>query len=181
MVFGKQWDRIQLAPAINLKGKRHILIAGGGSGKLLEGLDNACNVTFLDLSKMMIMKARLRRSVSINTFIRADLLKWESTKVYDAIVFPFFLDSFQEQNLQLILSKTKGMLKDSGELHVIDFQTIGAARNFLVKLMYIFFRILTKMEGKRLLDINGEIQKAGLSSISESLYYNGWIYYRVYR
>lgn len=181
LVFGKQWRKIQMAPAFRVQDKQEILVVGGGSGKVLEGLHQDQRVTYVELSGRMIERAKGRISVAQIDFIAGDYLTWDNALKFDVILFPFFLDVFSESNLQLILAKARKELGPHGELHVIDFKKGGAFRNSLVKLMYIFFRSIASLEGKKLLDLDHKIANAGFERIHYQEFFNDWIFYSTYR
>lgn len=170
-----------MAPAFRFQDNQEILIVGGGSGKILEGLHQDQRVTYVELSGRMMERAKRRTSVPQIDFIVGDYLTWKTDGEYDAILFPFFLDSFSRSNLQLILAKARQELRPDGELHVIDFQKGDAFRNLLVKLMYIFFRIIANLEGKKLLHLDHSVVKAGFERVHYQEFFKDWIFYSVYR
>lgn len=181
LVFGAEWKRVQLAPCDHLKGKKNILIVGGGTGQLLEGLGSDNEVVFVELSRKMIEKAKLRKSLAAVDFIHADYLEWRTDQIFDAVVFPFFLDSFSKTSLDKIIEKSRSELKPNGELHVLDFEKSSMLHNLLIKLMFLFFRITTGLESRELLDFRSAILAQDFVMMNECSLYNGWVKYRVYR
>lgn len=179
-VFGKVWERIQRAPVAFLKGKREVLIVGGGTGKLLPHLEEGQQVTFVELSPGMILKAKQRATKAAVTFVHADYLMWETSSVYDVILFPFFLDVFREANLRKVITKAQKQLSVSGELHVIDFQKGSWFQRSLIQIMYGFFRLTANLEADRLLDFHSELLQSGFSVQHEKTFVRDWIFYRVY-
>lgn len=163
-----------------LAGKKDLLIVGGGTGAVLEELQGNQRITFVELSSKMIAKAKGRPCHVTVDFVHQDYLDWIPAHTYDAILLPFFLDSFDEDNLTRIINKSRSELSDQGELHVIDFQKGNAIQNFLVWLMYRFFRLTTNCDGRVLLDISRRIESQGFHSASELSYLHKWVFYTIY-
>ena len=180
-VFGADWKEVQFAPSKNLLNKKSILIVGGGTGQLLEGLGSENEVVFVELSQKMIQKAKLRKSPASIDFIHENYFEWHSNQNFDAIIFPFFLDSFSKTSLDKIIEKSRAELKPNGELHVLDFERSGSFHNLLVRLMFLFFRITTRLESRKLLDFRSIILAHDFALVNEQSFYDGWVRYGVYK
>ncbi len=181
LVFGKTWLRIQAEPAEKLDQHRHILIVGGGTGAILPHLSDQCEVTYVELSKKMIQKAKRRKYPDKTNFIHADFLTWNTALTYEAILMPFFLDCFDEQGLEKAILKASSLLKLQGELHVVDFQHSTLAKNILIKIMYLFFGLASGIRGKRLLNMNQELINLGFRLDSKIFYLKGWVFFASYQ
>jgi len=180
VVFGKQWDFVQKAPVKFLENKRKVLIVGGGTGELLENLMDQ-DVTYLEISERMIQQAKKRNIAAKVEFVTGDYLLWNSNKRFDAVVMPFFLDCFKEERLQRAINRTKEFLVPGGELIITDFQHTVWWKNVLVKLMYLFFRLTSQLEGDRLLDFEARILKDGFELKTREEYLGGWVFCGEYK
>ncbi len=181
LVFGSQWDQVQQAPVGNLAGKSRVLIVGGGTGLLLDALQGVEKIVFLELSEKMMATSRNRGSHLRVDYVHADFFQWETSEKFDAIVMPFFLDCFGTEKLERAILKTRALLVEQGELHVIDFQPASWWKNSLIRVMYLFFRLFSSLEGKVLLKIDGVIQNAEFRQKSETFFCDKWIFYSVYQ
>ncbi|MEQ8581835.1 MAG: class I SAM-dependent methyltransferase [Marinoscillum sp.] len=180
LVFGSQWNQVQQAPAENLTGKRRVLIVGGGTGILLNKILGVERIVFLELSEKMIAKTQARCLHPQVDYVYADFFQWQTSEKFDAIVMPFFLDCFGPEKLEMAIIKARELLVQDGELHVIDFQPASHWKNAQIRLMYLFFRIFSGLEGKALLNIDRLVRKIFFAQKSEVLFTRGWIFYRVY-
>ncbi len=181
LVFGKTWDKIQKSPLPFLQNKKSILIVGGGTGLILESLEENQKVVFVELSKKMLDLAKQRKTSAAVDFVQQDYLTWQSDQKFDAILFPFFLDAFSESSLNSILQKCQAELSSRGELIVVDFERAAPLQNFVTKIMLMFFRITTKLESRQLLDFKKIIANVGFKMIEEKAFLKGWVYLRVFR
>lgn len=181
LVFGKSWQKVQNSPFHYIQeSDQNILIAGGGSGKLLSGLDDK-KITYIELSSEMIKKAKSIQTTSIVNFIEADFLNWESNERFDVIIFPFFLDCFLESDLKKVLQKTTSMVGRNGKLIVTDFQKASPLKYWLVRLMYGFFRFTTGLKVNRLLDLRTQLKTVGFKEQELKDFYGGWIFCSEYK
>jgi len=181
LVFGSQWDQVQLTPVGNLAGKSRVLIVGGGTGLLLDALQGVEKIVFLEHSEKMIARSRNRGSHLQVDYVHADFFEWETSEKFDAIVMPFFLDCFGTEKLEGAIFKARTHLTENGELHVIDFQPASWWKNSLIRVMYLFFRLFSSLEGTVLLEIDGVIQNAEFRQKSETFFCDKWIFYSVYQ
>jgi len=160
---------------INPKDK--VLIIGGGTGQILTWLPD-CEVTYLELSKAMIVRAKKKGQAH---FIQADFLAYPSDQTFDWIICPFFLDCFDEENLKKVLSKIHAHLGSTGQLMVTDFQDNGRW-TFRIKLwtMLLFFRLVALLKTKELPPINQCIQQNGFDHIESKLFSKGSFFSAIY-
>lgn len=181
LAFGKVWKEIQLSPAANLKNKNEILIVGGGTGLVLKDFRQHQHITYVELSSKMIKKARIRSTKPKIDFIHRNYLNWKSNRRFDAVLLAFFLDSFNEENLYKVIMKVKDQLNAGGEVHVLDFQRGTRLQNLLVWVMYLFFRITTRLESRELLDFEKYFRTAGFRTDHSETFLNVWVAYRIYK
>ncbi len=134
-----------------------VVVLGGGSGKILKYLTHVESVIYIEKSHNMTKLASLSAPENVQ-FICADFLKYalksESTHV---VICPFFLDLFTPIQLDEILDKIARILKKEGSLFVTDFQYTTWWSKQLIKLMYIFFRITTRISARELAPLDNLI------------------------
>lgn len=174
LVFGREWLEVQNAPIQYLTKARHVLIVGGGSGQFLEVLSG--HVTYVELSDKMIDLAKGRNANCDVDFVHADFLCWTTDQRFDAIVFPFFMDCFCESHLKKIIIESGNLLKPNGQIIVLDFQKATRLKNVLVKMMYIFFRLVSGLEARQLQDFKNHFENAGYQETARKEFIGGWVF-----
>lgn len=179
LVFGNQIHKSQTHFLDTIEKQDQVLVIGGGTGKLLEHIPKCKKVVFVDISAKMIDRAKRRKSVNDVEFVHVDFLEFESDSIYDVIVCPFFLDCFNESNLDLVIKRIKSMLNDNGSLLIADFTT--GISFLLSSTMHVFFRLIAKLEARKLLDIHSFILNNRFFVVSEGFFYRKGIFSRHYR
>uniref|UniRef100_UPI00404AB701 class I SAM-dependent methyltransferase n=1 Tax=Fulvivirga sp. TaxID=1931237 RepID=UPI00404AB701 len=180
LVFGSKWNKVQTSFVPPIQTKTKILVLGGGTGAFLEYLEPYHHVTYLDLSEKMIEKAKQRKTVAQVDFANADFLNWETTKKFDAVVCPFFLDSFGQLEVEIIVEKIKNLLLDDGVLIVLDFQKGTWIQNVVMNVMHLFFKVFANLKSTRLLDLHALVLRASFEEQSVQNFYGNWIACRQY-
>ena len=127
----------------------------------------------------MIQRAKTRKRKGVN-FIHQDFLDAKTEKRYSFVICPFFLDLFNQNNLERIVEQINRLLRPEGKLIVIDFEGENRWHQLLITLMYLFFRLTTNIETDHLLKINAAILSKGLKMIHEEARIKGLIYSRTY-
>ena len=163
-----------------------ILIAGGGTGWILEEISNifpsGLEISYIDKSSKMIELSKKRHYQSnIVEFINAPL---EDTYLkrgyYDVILTPFFLDCFSEASLKTILEELDTSLRPEGLWLYIDFYMSAQStlwQRILVKLMYSFFRLVSHLEARKLPETDSYF--SNYTVLIKSMYYHNFIQLRV--
>lgn len=175
MVFGKEWSGIQLAPTRYVSEEDRVLIVGGGTGQLLEQIQ-CKQITYLELSNSMLEKAKKRTALSNVTYVLSDFNEWSSDHQFNKIIFPFFLDCFQEDRVNQILAKSKHLIVPNGSLIVLDFQKSSWWKDAIIKVMYVFFRLFSGLEGKKLLPITRIIQRHEFHEVQKQEFLDGCVF-----
>jgi ubiquinone/menaquinone biosynthesis C-methylase UbiE len=180
LVFGPKWNKVQTSFVTLIQTKTNILVLGGGTGAFLKYLEPKHRVTFLDLSSKMIVKAKQRNTAAQVDFVIADFMNWETQKQFDAVVCPFFLDSFPESEVTFIITKLKKILNEHGTLIVVDFQKGNWFQNVVMKVIHLFFRVFTNLKSTRLLDLHALVMRASFKEQSVQYFYGHWVACRQY-
>ncbi len=167
--------RVALLDAI--PAAERVLIYGEGNGRFLAELLRRfphASVTVVEASEAMIglAKARLRRegldSARV-TFVQTDALTWEPpTASFDLIVTCFFLDCFREDQLEVLIPLIASAGDGGARWLVSDFQIAASGlrrlrSRFVVGMLYLFFRMMTRLSGRELVDPASLLQGAGFT------------------
>lgn len=182
MIFGKSLTVAEKYHLGEIESGDSLLILGGGTGKVLEFLPSGCKVTYLELSDKMISRARLRDFRGDIKFMHADFLELEPTGKYDLIIASFFLDVFNEEKLEFACHKIRSMLKPEGYLIVTDFDPNGnLIDKMLLKIMHLFFKLVSGLESNRLKDISGYLRNCGFRISKEKYFKSRNIFSNIFK
>src|SRR5690606_9729299 len=137
------------------------LIVGSGTGQLFNKWHKwpkNFNPCFLDKSKnmMQILKKQPFYSKSVWPTQEIDFFDFSTSKKFDLIVFPFFLDNFSDEKIIDSLNKAKQILTPTGNILVIDFNAENTSKCFLLKLQVIhyFFKLFSRTQRVKLPNFN---------------------------
>ena len=181
LVFGESLIQAQAYHLKEIGDNDRVLILGGGTGKLLEYIPKSGKLDFVEKSVRMLDRAKRRKFHGSINFIQADFLEFESDKRYEVIICPFFLDCFETQGLMKVIAKIRSQLKPDGKLIITDFER-SSINPFLLMAMLIFFKLFSKLETNRLLDLRTLLKENGFKESQISLYKKGIfsaLYYQV--
>lgn len=154
LVFGQQLEKASNYFLDQLPENSKILIVGGGAGQILENFQSSHQIKYLELSKVMLRKAKQIRSKATIDYIQADILEWSTDDKFDFIVTPFILDCFNEHQLKLLFQKLNNILNKDGEWIQTDFYPKNSAHKLLIKFMYIFFNYSINLKVNKLADFD---------------------------
>lgn len=163
--FGNQLQKCRVSQNKRLRYAQNVLILGDGNGKFLESyleVNKDANIDSIDISKTMISLAKNRIGLTHNrhkiNLINADVFKWEFPEnKYDLVVANFFLDCFTVPELKNLIEKISISLIPNGKFLYGDFNVPASFLkkiliNVLLSMMYIFFRIFTRISARSLND-----------------------------
>lgn len=176
LMFGKTLYEASVHFLAEIPAGSSVLVLGGGTGKILSKL-NKYEVVFVEKSFKMLKKAQQRKETKHVVFVHADFLEWQSHQQFDAVICPFFLDVFSEDNLNLILGKIRLLLTSKGQLMITDFYLSGLrSHRILLKIMHVFFRIFSSLESKKLKPIRKHVLQSGYQISEEKTWREGFIF-----
>ncbi|MFI5221696.1 MAG: class I SAM-dependent methyltransferase [Bacteroidia bacterium] len=188
LIFGNKLKDVQLHSLEFISPGSIMLIAGGGTGWILEALSglhpSGLEITYVDSSSEMIRISGKRNYKKnkvefINAPIEQVKLKPQS---YDVILTPFLLDCFTQPELETVFKNINTSLKGSGIWIDMDFQiTSNSTRwqKILIRTMYSFFRLTCKMKANTLPNISNYFSSFEL--VNQTTYYRSFITFHVYR
>jgi ubiquinone/menaquinone biosynthesis C-methylase UbiE len=190
MIFFKSQIKAQSDQLKYITPKSKILIVGGGTGWVLEELSKLYSselyITYVEVSTKMIRLAK-KRDVKKNkvTFIPLAIEKFESLDQFDVIQSAFLFDNFSDERASQVFDQLEKYLKPGGLWLFCDFQyekQQGKTWKWLMlKTMYLFFRLVSNVEAKELVNMDPFFEKRYFTKIFFKSYYNGFIKSVVYK
>ncbi|MCX2573233.1 class I SAM-dependent methyltransferase [Pedobacter sandarakinus] len=188
MVFGRAQVNAQIHQLKYLPTRGNILIVGGGTGWILEEIakihPSGLNITYVEVSAKMILLS-MKRNTHDNevTFYRDSIENFESNCRFDAILTPFLFDNFSTQTAEMVFKKLNLLLINQGVWLMVDFTLKHGSiwwKQVFLKLMYQFFRILSNVETKTLVDTEVYFDHCKYKIIAVSFYFGRFIKAIVY-
>ncbi len=176
IVFGKRLLLAQAQHLHRLSPGSEIVIAGGGSGSILDLIADLPvapkTIHYVDSSPRMIALARQRlasRNEATFTgsvhFIEMSADLWQPPEPVDALLTPFFLDCFDGVRLDHMLDHLSQWLRPDGVWLLTDFTKSNRALHRLtMATMFGFFRLTAGLKSKRLESYADKIESRGFIS-----------------
>jgi SAM-dependent methyltransferase len=173
LLAGRKLQRCRTAFLDEVRHAREVLLLGEGNGRFLSAFAKAnrnASITVLDASAGMLRHARRRTGGAWDhriCYIQADVLGWSPPRhAYDLIVTNFFFDCFRPDQLaSLVPALAAGATPDARWI-VSDFRvpSAGLARwraLWIVRSMYYFFRIVTRLPARTITPIDSFLSASG--------------------
>ncbi|MDN3583904.1 class I SAM-dependent methyltransferase [Mucilaginibacter flavus] len=186
LVYGKAIVNTQLFLISYIKPNSNILIAGGGTGWILEEITrlypSGLNITYVEVAPDMMALSR-RRNTGNNqvTFINNVIEKASVSPDFDVAITPFLFDNFTQQTLITVFNKIHTLLKPGALWLNCDFQLTGKWwQAFLLKSMFLFFRIVCGIEASKLPEIVARFNSQRYKVLGERTLFGEFILARVY-
>lgn len=164
----------------------NILIAGGGTGWILDEITKlhpaGLHITYVEVAPNMIALSQKRNTgtnevVYINNAVENVPLAHD----FDTVITPFLFDNFTDQTLKTVFNHIHALLKPGGLWLNADFQLTGKWwQQFLLKSMFIFFRIVCGIEASKLPHIESHFTQNSYKTISHKTFFNEFILAQVY-
>ena len=155
-----------------------VLILGGGTGWLLEKIseqNKSCKILYVDLSAEMIRRARSRKTLDEVQFIQGTAQDIPKTLTFDVIITNFYLDLFSDQNLNSNLRHIQTRCKPQTLWFVSEFVETKRWHTWLLKLMYLFFKVACGIEGSGLPRWREALQAMGWRTRDQRFLFGGFI------
>lgn len=162
VAFGGALQRCRTALMDEVKTAKRVLIVGEGNGRFLEAFlqsNPVAKITVIDASQRMIKLARDRVKDSPRVFFVHGSLLDPAIAVppVDLVVTDFFLDCFNEAELEVAVKRLRGALENGGRWLWSDFAIPESGfmklwSRTVVTLLYDFFRLATGISARRLID-----------------------------
>ncbi|MFI5196610.1 MAG: class I SAM-dependent methyltransferase [Chitinophagales bacterium] len=166
----------------------HVLIAGGGTGWVLEELTkihpSGLTIDYIDASPKMISLAEKRNAGNNRvTFITAPIQDMQYTpNEYDVVLTPFLFDNFTDSTLQKIFPVIDKQLSREGIWLYCDFRDTGIWwQKVLLKIMYLFFRLCCGIEASQLPDVASCFSSYHYKITGQKMFRRGFIVAAIYK
>jgi tRNA (cmo5U34)-methyltransferase len=188
MIFGQTLRKAQCVHLNKLPQWATVLILGGGSGTILLDLfriQPTCRVFYVEASSVMIALARKRieglEDFSVD-FIHGTENDIPDKLLCDVVATGFFMDMFSAKRSEEIIHHVRKHLVKGGIWISTDFTNSSHRRHrVLLRLMYLFFRMVCKIEANKLPPWEEQLKKLiGNEVLSES-FLSGFVKSAVYR
>jgi tRNA (cmo5U34)-methyltransferase len=185
LVFGNAIDQSQRYFLNKIPTGASILVLGGGTGRFLPELfriNPTCNVWFIDSSVKMISQARKNVVDGQQIHFIAGTEESIPPVTFDIVITFFFLDLFPPEKLARVIEKIKRSLTTDALWLAADF--VPPKRRWqilMLRVMFIFFRWICKIESHSLVDWRAHLLKSGFETTQHQDFYSGFIESRIYR
>ncbi|MGZ3872508.1 MAG: class I SAM-dependent methyltransferase [Mucilaginibacter sp.] len=173
---------LQFVPA-----NANVLIVGGGTGWILEELakiqPSGLQITYVEVAADMMARSKKRQTGSNKVlFIHDAVENIKPGQKFDAVITPFLFDNFTRQTMQKVFNHIHLLLKPGGIWLNADFQLTGKWwQPLLLKSMFVFFKLLCKIEASRLPDIKAQFETDGYQPVEQKTFFGEFIVAEVYR
>ena len=172
LVFGERLRKAESAFLDRIPADSRIAIVGGGSGEILLSLAAADirprEILFIDASAKMVKKAqRLLHGGELDKGF-AESVRLQAAAIdgrfshgdCDVLITPFFLDCFEGDSLDRIISLLASGLGNGSLWLLTDFAHPAPRpwhQRLLLAAMFLFFRLTCAIESRRLQDYRSRI------------------------
>lgn len=167
LAFGRTLERHRFRFLADAAGARRALILGDGDGRFLGRFAAAseASIDYVDLSARMLELARAevdkRGAGGRANYHRGDALTFPlAPAAYDLIATHFFLDCFNERDLERLIERAARATQPGALWLISEFRQPSWAAPLLGAL-YLFFRVTTGLTTNRLTDHRPLLRKHG--------------------
>jgi ubiquinone/menaquinone biosynthesis C-methylase UbiE len=190
LVFNRSQLLGQIEQLKNLSDNQHILICGGGSGKILDEISirmpRGIQILYLDSSQKMIEIAKTRnRGSNIIEFVCQDILEFETDRRFDVIVTSFFFDNFPEDKANYVFEKLDNLLISNGLWFQNDFTLSSNTgiwwKSIMLKIMYLFFNLTSNLGNSKLIEMEAIFDAHSYKVLEKNWYFRKFIVSLTYR
>lgn len=179
LVFGNAIDKSQQDLLRHLPASGNVLVLGGGTGRFLPELWRlrpALSITFIDASHEMIRRAKAKQAPGQKVQFIHGTERDIPGGPYDSLLSPFYLDMFEGEALDEVLTVLSSHVAPNGKWLVADFNDSGRWwQAIMLDSMYLFFRWTTGIQAAKLADLKTALNKLGWRESDRSTYYRGFI------
>jgi SAM-dependent methyltransferase len=200
LFYGRAEINAQVELLSFIKPGDRLLIVGGGTGWILEEIAalyrSGLAITYIESSLAMMALSRKRDcgqnqvefvEGSVEGWMRGTAEGWVEGSVvrYDCILTGFFFDNFASDQAGRIVGELAPRLVAGGFWLFTDFYYQKGRGKWwqaiLLKLMYVSARLIVKVEGKELIDMEPIFKGAGFEEEWAGYYYGRFIKAIAYR
>ncbi len=187
VIYGRALIRSQVYLLPFIPAGAAILIAGGGTGWILEEIakihPSGLKITYAEISSNMMALSRKRNAGNNEvTFINQPVEQVQLPHQFDVVITPFLFDNFTEQTLKNVFDHIHSSLKPGGIWLNTDFRLTGKWwQKILLQSMILFFRIICRIESTKLPDIEECFEQGRYVIINQKTFFGEFILSSVYQ
>jgi ubiquinone/menaquinone biosynthesis C-methylase UbiE len=190
MIFFRAQVKAQIDQLSAIPVNSTILIAGGGTGWILEEITkihpSGLTITYVEISSKMLDLSKKRDTKdNIVTYIHAAMEDFKAIVSYDVLITAFFFDNFSADNVQIVFSQLNNLLKPGGLWLFSDFYyTEKSGKRWqwlLLHTMYLFFSKISSVEAKSLVNTEYLFKEYAYLPLKTAFYYSHFIKAIIYR
>lgn len=190
LVFFKSQVNAQVDQLHHIPKNSEVLIAGGGTGWILEEIakihPSGLKIVYVEISAKMLALSQKRDYKNNQVeFVNLGIEDFKTDVLFDVVLTPFLFDNFAEERAAKVFKQLNGYLKRDGLWFIVDFSLNKVNGNWwkwlLLKSMYSFFKLLGIVEANQLIDMNPYFANAGYQIVEQRFYYRGFIKAVIYR
>lgn len=186
LVFGKAIINAQVYLLQHVPPESNILIAGGGTGWILDELTKlhpaGLTITYVEVSAKM-MKVSAKRNIGANKviFINSPIENIALQPDFDVVITPFLFDNFSNATAKKVFDHINVALQPDGLWLYADFEPTGKLwQKMLLKTMHTFFKMLCGIEATRLPDVKHFFTEQRYRSVKSKAFFADFIGATVY-
>jgi ubiquinone/menaquinone biosynthesis C-methylase UbiE len=186
LVYGKAIINAQLYLIDYIQPGSMILIVGGGTGWILEEITkrypSGLQITYVEVAAAMMNLSKKRNTGNNEVIFINDVIENVTLAPdFDVAITPFLFDNFTEQTLKTVFNQIHALLKPGALWLNCDFQLTGKWwQTFLLKSMFLFFKVICGIEAGKLPGIVACFDLKRYNVIAERTFFGDFIVARVY-
>ncbi|GAB3913206.1 class I SAM-dependent methyltransferase [Mucilaginibacter boryungensis] len=187
MIYGDALVKAQTHFLHYIPANANVLIAGGGTGWLLEEIakvhPSGLHISYVEISEKMMAQARKRNvGKNIITYVNSPIEAAILSSGFDVIITPFLLDSIPPVSFDEVFRHLHQLLKPAGLWLNTDFQlTDKWWQPLLLKSMYLFFKTIGCVENVDLPLIKKHFADYGYLTIDEQTFFREFVAATIYK
>lgn len=181
LIYGSALVRAQVYLLQFIPKNSKVLIAGGGTGWILEEIakihPSGLKITYAEIApKMMALSKKRNTGGNEVDFINDAVEDAALPNDHNVVITPFLFDNFREDNFQKIFAHIHGALKPNGLWLNTDFRPTGKLwQKILLGSMFLFFRMVCGIEARKLPGIQAAFDKYGYRKIEQRPFFGYFI------
>jgi ubiquinone/menaquinone biosynthesis C-methylase UbiE len=187
IVYGRALVNAQVYLLQYVPANNSVLIAGGGTGWILEELTKIhpsdLQITYVEIAVDMMALSKKRNTGSNEVIFINDAVENVNPDAnFDVVITPFLFDNFTEETTGKVFNHLHKLLKPGGLWLNTDFQLTGKWwQGVLLTSMFLFFKMLCNIEASKLPDVEKQFEEHGYKVVDEKAFFGDFIISRAYR